>query len=589
MKKHNIIFLLGLVFLSPLAVVNTSCSDVLEEKPKSAIGPDQLGDSDEAISLWVSGVYNKWCDDMFRWDNFPRVLELDNDYVSGPDWAFSNLGAGNFQGDDQTNTMWTGGYSIINRCNLAIKQIKAMSKCTEDFQNNALGEIYFQKAFVYFMLTRAYGEIPLFDKTVNDGAAYNQPRQSIPDVYTEIIRLLEDAKDLMYTKDESRFELGHVSAGAAAGLLAKVYATMGSGALGSGTEIVVKTGAAYTLDNEGNKVLTYPSSKTFTKDVVAGYENFDAIDCYTKAAAYAKAVMDGDYGHYELMDFDALWDRNNYNTGEHMFMINAKSGDEKLGNRIHRWFCGTPNAAGVIQTGLWIGQRQHWYFLFDHDDYRINQGIIHKYQYYYQEEGNNACYYPKTPEYTLKATGYDTNGQYVQAPEAPYDDGHVYIYNVDATGLAFTTKFADVTDPTLDRTDAYYPMLRYSDIVLIYAEAMAEISSGVSSEAIKALNTLRVRNNSVLAVTSGDNAITTKVALRSTILEERAKELAFEGNRRWDLIRWGIYLQVMNSITGGYDECGVNKSRTARNLLYPLPNSEVQTNDAISENNPGWN
>ena len=34
---------------------------------------------------------------MFRWQNFPRVLEMDCDYTSGPDWAFSNLGAGNFR------------------------------------------------------------------------------------------------------------------------------------------------------------------------------------------------------------------------------------------------------------------------------------------------------------------------------------------------------------------------------------------------------------------------------------------------------------------------------------------------------------
>ena len=81
------------------------------------------------------------------------------------------------------------------------------------------------------------------------------------------------------------------------------------------------------------------------------------------------------------------------------------------------------------------------------------------------------------------------------------------------------------------------------------------------------------------AVTSGNGAIDSKVALRSAIFEERAKELALEGDRRWDLIRWGLYLDVMNSIGGtnedgtktNYDEASVNKHREAKHLLFPIP------------------
>ena len=64
--------------------------------------------------------------------------------------------------------------------------------------------------------------------------------------------------------------------------------------------------------------------------------------------------------------------------------------------------------------------------------------------------------------------------------------------------------------------------------------------------------------------------------------------MACEGDRRWDLIRWGIYLDAMNAI-GGFDDSGINKNRTERNLLYPIPADEISANDAIKENNPGWN
>lgn len=72
------------------------------------------------------------------------------------------------------------------------------------------------------------------------------------------------------------------------------------------------------------------------------------------------------------------------------------------------------------------------------------------------------------------------------------------------------------------------------------------------------------------------------------ILEERAKEFGCEGDRRWDLLRWGIYIDAMNAI-GGRDECNNLKNRSERHLLYPLPQDEINSNKLINSNNPGWN
>ncbi|WP_436415167.1 RagB/SusD family nutrient uptake outer membrane protein [Petrimonas sp.] len=592
MNFKNICILLG---ISITSIFYNACSDFLAEKPYSFIGPDQLGNDDNAIDQWVTGVYSKWANDMFRWDNFPRVLEMDCDYTTGPDWAFNNLGAGNFQGDEVSASIWIGCYNLINRANVAIAHIEKIDGATERHKNNSLGEMYFQKAFAYFMLTKAYGEIPLFDVAVSEGADYNQPRRPIPEVYGEITRLLEQAIPMLYKNTDREHQAGHVSAGTAAGLLSKVYATMASGALTAGEQIIVRTGSSYRM-NGTEKVLTLPVSKSFPKTQVKGYESFDWRDSYTKAAQYAGGVMNGDYGSYELLPYDRLWKQTEINASEYMFGLRAVSGNEEYGSQIHRWFCGTYSAAGIVQSGLWIGNRFHWYSLFDHNDYRITKGVLNRWRYYYQVDDNYGYYYPKTPEFTLKATGYDSNGNKVADPVYPYNDGVTYIHNITNECLAFTNKYADVTDKTQARTDAYWPFLRFADVVLIYAEAQCELGSGVSSEAITALNEIRARSNAYLASTSGDGAITTKVALRSAIFEERAKELALEGDRRWDLIRWGIYLDVMNSIGGenadgaqtSFDEAGINKNRQSRHLLFPIPSAEISTNTAIETNNPGW-
>ena len=96
------------------------------------------------------------------------------------------MGAGNIQADEYATSIWTGCYNSIHYVN-------EITGADEKVKRNALGELYFQKAFSYFLLTRAYGEIPLFDVAISEGASYNQPRRPIPDVYAEIIRLPDES------------------------------------------------------------------------------------------------------------------------------------------------------------------------------------------------------------------------------------------------------------------------------------------------------------------------------------------------------------------------------------------------------------
>ena len=85
LKKIYILLSLSLAGMTTFS----ACQDFLSEKPYSFVGPEEVGNDDAAVSQWVTGVYSKWADDMFRWGNFPRVLDMDCDYASGPDWAFS--------------------------------------------------------------------------------------------------------------------------------------------------------------------------------------------------------------------------------------------------------------------------------------------------------------------------------------------------------------------------------------------------------------------------------------------------------------------------------------------------------------------
>ena len=143
------------------ATALTSCNSWIEEDPEGLVTSDKVGDGDEAAQQWVTGTYSKLIYDMFCWGYFPRVLEFDADYISGPDWLFGTFGAGNFQGEsDVTDALWKGCYGMIARANNAIRHIEAMEHVGDDVRRNAVGEMKFLRAFGYFLLVRAYGDVP---------------------------------------------------------------------------------------------------------------------------------------------------------------------------------------------------------------------------------------------------------------------------------------------------------------------------------------------------------------------------------------------------------------------------------------------
>ena len=554
------------------ALMLASCEKWLAEKPESFIGPDQIEDSEDGVGVWVSGVYANYLDDMFRWAWFPFVLELDCDYISGPEWFLGTMGAGNFQSAEMVSGMWKCCYNLIVDANLAKRQIAKMRNAGEDCKNNAIGELEFHQAFAYFMLVRAFGPVPYIEKDVLDGGTYSNPRDSVATVYGHIIELLEDAAGKMYKSGDPRHTPGHVNAASAAGLLAKVYATMASAAMPEGTPVTVRTGdgvsAVYETTEFGQKVFKYRPLTTniFYKEAVAGYEGMDSDDLYAKASEWAKKVIDGDYGTVELADYDDLWKASSRNASEFLFNVQSLSGEMVFRTQVHVYYSGVfaSQTSQKVTTGLWLGNTYNWYRLFDDGDYRITKGVRHLWQQSFQADYNGYYYYPESDK-----------DKY-----AGLSDGNTYQYTHNSYTLAFTMKYDDVTDRTAENSDSSYPFLRFADVMLIYAEAENELGHG--DEAVTYLNKVRKRSNAVqLASTPG------KDALRSAILEERAKELACEGDRRWDLLRWGIYIDAMNAVT--LDDSGVNKTRSSKHLLFPIPQEELNSNTEINENNPGWN
>ena len=100
----------------------------------------------------------------------------------------------------------------------------------------------------------------------------------------------------------------------------------------------------------------------------------------------------------------------------------------------------------------------------------------------------------------------------------------------------------------LGGSDTDYPIFRYADVLLMQAEALLETRGGLVNEVFTTLNALRARANLPLYFPGNPNPdldLSTEEQLRQALRQERRIELAFEGGRYYDLVRYGTLEEVM--------------------------------------------
>lgn len=151
---------------------------------------------------------------------------------------------------------------------------------------------------------------------------------------------------------------------------------------------------------------------------------------------------------------------------------------------------------------------------------------------------------------------------------------------VNASGTTisynFIRKYQDPPVSNNDSEDNWY-VLRYADVLLMYAEALNE--TGNAATALPYLNQVRKRVG--LADKTGLN----QVDLRTAIEQERRVELAFEGHRWFDLVRTSRALPVLQA---KLTAIGIKTPVTEANLLFPIPQSQIDINPTKVTQNPGY-
>jgi hypothetical protein len=174
------------------------------------------------------------------------------------------------------------------------------------------------------------------------------------------------------------------------------------------------------------------------------------------------------------------------------------------------------------------------------------------------------------------------------------------LYNRQAA--KFRREYETLIPKAVGQTPQNFPLLRFSDVLLMYAEAENEINNNPTPSAFEAINQVRRRAFGKLlpgAINVNQYDLNSSLDyddFKSELQDERMRELAFEQLRKSDLIRWGIFAFEMNVVLQNIDQNFTARpyyrirflnAQESKHVLWPIPAGDIVLNKLLTQN-PGW-
>lgn len=490
--KNNKIFIWSFSFFSLFAVSLMGCKKFLDRKPLTATVSD-AGLEGEVMGLYI--VFNTWAGfNTLPWLDFNSIRDDDAQKGSSTtDGAEINTEFETFQytkDDWATNTYWNDHYNLINKANKILYEVK-LNNLTDAVTMQNVGETRFFRAYAYYELVKAYGEIPKIDFYYEKASEGIRAKSPVADIYALIDGDLDTASQLLplnwigSSASGGNAFPGRLTKGAAKTLWAQTYMSRSNWAKALSLCNDVIGSAQYSLN---------PSFVKIWQDGVDGVGK-NGVESILEMQASVGAGGSPDYGC-------------DYGTSQNVRQGGASSA-WNLG-----WGWNTPTDKLVTD----------W----DNTDPRKAATVL----YSGQSDGGTATggYGATLPAYA-PGSGLDQK----------YWNKKVY---ADAGMRAYVGKQGNARWINHRR-------LRYADVLLMKAEAANESGDGATAASTLELVRVRARGGaSVLPYI----AFSSQTQMRAAIKNERRWEFALEGYRFDDLVRWGDAVSVLGSL-GYTDKC----------------------------------
>lgn len=477
-----------------IALAMTSCQDWLDMPSESKADSGSVFETVERAELTTVGAYT-----------YLHTQELGYQLLEGTDEAastesnskydVSNYNYTNLSG--MLNNTYTTMYKAIEYANVCIKNLPEMSVSGGEQAkvNELLGEALAIRAYAYWNIVRFYGDVPFTTTPTSDATTFSSSRTSRDVIYDQCIEDLQRAVELLPWQGEANAAstTERFTKNSAYGILARValYAAGKSLRWDLNTYDPATLHIAKRSDEarvrELYQIAADACQAVITRDDNGLLDNYDEVFRNLGNQTYDKETM-LEYGMYSVNAADV---RTGYTNG-----IPTSGNDNSEG--------------GLGKGGAQMMAYPTLFFDYDKDDQRRDVSVCN-YGMVLSKNGNK----------------YQMN-----------------VYNGMGVGK-YRINWKKERGSSDSKRDINFPLLRYSDVLLMYAEALNELNNGPTPAAIDAVKQVRKRAFRGNESKAAAGIPTTKDAFLEFLQQERKLELSNEGLRRTDLTRWGIQYEKL--------------------------------------------
>ena len=559
----------------------TSCNDVLDVNRTDVVSDQAIWGSVESADAYITASYKiftedtqlKNCRNRF-WDSYSDIIKSSSwDQYGHPYNTFLLQGVTSGEHGAGALECWETQYSRIRTANVCLRSLREFgAKYGADFVRTREAEIRLCRAYSFYLLARVYGGVVMRTETsgkygVSDGAVpedIKMARATEAETYRYILDELQFAAENLPETNSAVWPQGRAVKSFAYGLISRIalYAKEWSEAADAAEKCAKCPGVE--LDPVFSNV-------------------FSANSGNSPEVLFAIYYLKGNANLYHLWD-DSVSPRGDTNINSSGAYAEHQPTAELAD--LYEWSDGTPFS--------WSNWSDSHSDPFSDREPRFQATVLY----------NGADWRGRKIE--CWADYKDADGETVSSY-----DGFTEFRKSGSTGGKtctgyFLRKFLDESNMSFieskDKSTTPDIIMRYGEVLLNQAEAYAQMDLVANqSKILDCINALRSRvglpDKKIADISSLDNTM-------RLIREERAKELAAEGLRFWDLRRWGIAESVIGGQmahgvkitknsdgTLSYDriDCDAGQARVypSRYKYFSIPLIERSTNtDCV--NNPGW-
>lgn len=544
MKKTNLIILS--VFAGFLITFSSCKKTFLDEEVYSSYAPQTLTDS-LGFEASVIGMHNL-LSTFFSYSDpqgWPSVWHAGTDIcfvpptqkqgIEVPYYDYTQL----ISTDGAASYTWNWAYRMINNANIIIKNIEGgnIGNMSAKNKNSIDGEARFFRAYAYNILATCYGKVPLV-------------REPLTAPKTDFVRASLDSVNALIIEDLT-FAAANLPEPSTLGSTTKTNADGKPIARANKYQAMQLLAEAYLRAGK-------PALAEAQCDAIINSGKF----ALTIARYGIKASQPGDpfndmfwYGNQRRYqgNREAIWVMEQENPSTVVGGITNNPQQRRNWGAAYYQISGMKICDSLGGRGIARMRLTNWvvYDLYEANDMRNSQYNLRR-KFYYNTVG--AANYGQQVPYT----GSDTIFKI-----APHTTKWYEFNPNDEFGFAMVNKD--------------FILMRLGETYLLKAEA--QFKQGNTSGAATTLTTLRARSNA--------SAVSASQVTLDFILDERARELLAEENRRMTLMRTGTLVDR----TTRYNTQTINPvlGISAKNLLMPIPQTEINLNkDAVLEQNPGY-